>query len=65
MDDTQDQLGDGWKSCHDEGSSYICRKCRSLDVWYRIFESSCGGFADEKYICRTCKAEWWIDGVDA
>lgn len=42
-----------------------CRKCKSANVSYRVWESSCGGYEDCKYTCSSCGAMWWVDGCDS
>lgn len=42
-----------------------CRACGSPDVFYRVWESSCGGYEDYKFRCRACDHSWWVDGPDA
>jgi len=56
---------DGWKSVKAEDPKFKCRICGSDDIWYRTWESSCGGYEDAKYECRGCKLTWWIEGPDA
>ena len=34
-------------------------------VYYRVWESACGGYEDEKYQCRACGRTWWVEGADA
>jgi hypothetical protein len=41
-----------------------CPKCDEPTLEYRVVESSCGGYEDVNYCCRTCRHEWWIDGDD-
>ena len=57
--------GDDWKPTKPENPAFKCRKCGSDDVWYRVWESSCGGYEDVHYECRSCKREWWVEGPDA
>ena len=42
-----------------------CPKCWEFAVYYKIFESNCGGFEDAKYTCAKCGHYWWIDGPDS
>lgn len=42
-----------------------CRKCGSDNVTYCVWESSCGGYEDYRYDCRSCGYLWWVDGVDS
>lgn len=43
-----------------------CPKCSSSMV-SKTWESSCGGYEDEKYLCTNleCKYVYWIDGIDS
>lgn len=49
----------GWQK-----SDTPCQECNG-EVLYQIWESSCGGFEDEKYRCTQCKRSWWVDGGDS
>lgn len=44
-------------------------KCRHCGVtgqrFYRLWESSCGGWEDEKHECRNCGKSWWVEGIDS
>lgn len=42
-----------------------CRKCGSLKVQYREWESSCGGWEDYQFRCQQCGHTWWVDGADS
>ena len=42
-----------------------CPKCGAKTCVYSVWESSCGGYEDEKHSCTTCEHVWWIDGPDA
>lgn len=44
---------------------YKCRKCGERRAQCEIWESSCGGYSDEKYTCNECGYAWWIEGPDA
>lgn len=50
-----------WIACSDTK----CRKCRSTNVHYRLWESSDGAFEDYKYECLDCGHIWWIEGIDS
>lgn len=50
-----------WVKCDDRP----CHKCESKEVMYRIWESSCGSYEDEKYKCLKCGHTWWIEGSDS
>lgn len=41
-----------------------CPQCGG-PVHVELWESSCGGYEDEKYTCTTCHHTWWVDGPDA
>lgn len=41
-----------------------CRKCGSIDIEYRIWESSDEAHEDIHYRCNNCEHNWWIDGDD-
>ncbi len=47
-----------------ENPDFRCR-CGSDDVWYRVWDSSCGGYSDTKYECRACKRTWWVESADS
>lgn len=42
-----------------------CRKCGGMNVQRRVWESSCGGYEDYKYICKDCGYVRWVDGPDS
>ena len=42
-----------------------CPKCDGGPVTYEIWESSCGGYEDEKYTCGACRYVWWVEGPDS
>lgn len=50
-----------WKPTKPEAADFTCRGCGSDDVWYRRWESDCGGHDDTKYECRCCRKRWWIE----
>lgn len=54
-----------WKPTKEENPDFKCRKCGSNNIWYRRWESSCGGFDDIEYKCRSCERHWWVEGPDA
>lgn len=54
-----------WKPTKADSPNFVCRKCGSDNVWYRNWESSCGGYEDTNYHCRSCGREWWVEGADA
>lgn len=43
-----------------------CPHCRATQcVTIRLWESSCGGYEDEKHTCGRCAKEWWMEGCDS
>lgn len=44
-------------------------RCRTKDcpgpVTCKTWESSCGGFEDDRCECTTCRRVWWVEGPDA
>jgi len=54
-----------WKPTKPEAPDYKCRKCGSDNIWYRTWESSCGGYEDTHYRCRGCDRRWWFESADA
>ena len=42
-----------------------CLLCRKYDVVCEVWESSDGGFVDEKFTCKSCDHVWWVDGIDS
>lgn len=59
MPDSDGEFG-GWKS-----SGGPCRHCGETAVLYRVWESSCGGFEDYHFKCKSCGQTWWVDGIDS
>jgi len=51
---------DEWKKC-----SVPCPKCKGTERYYRVWESSCGGYEDEQHECRACGWKQWFDGPDS
>lgn len=41
-----------------------CPKCGG-QVRVQLWESSCGGYEDEKYTCESCNHVWWVEGPDS
>ena len=54
-----------WKPTKVEAPEFRCRACQSDDVWYRMWESSDGGYTDLQYQCYGCRRMWWVEGPDA
>lgn len=65
MAESEGTFGDEWKPTKAENPDFKCRKCGSDDIWYRVWDSSCGGYEDTKYECRGCKRTWWVESADA
>ena len=42
-----------------------CRKCGQRKLVCRVWESSCGGYEDNKIKCSNCGHIWWVDGIDS
>lgn len=43
-----------------------CIKCHATNcISVELWESSCGGYEDEKFTCSNCKYTWWVEGPDA
>jgi DNA-directed RNA polymerase subunit M/transcription elongation factor TFIIS len=42
-----------------------CPKCKKFSVYYKVWESSCGGYEDTKYTCSECDYYRWVDGPDS
>lgn len=53
-----------WKPTVKENPNFCCRICKSKDVWYLNWESSCGSYDDVKYHCRGCGRRWVFEGSD-
>lgn len=52
-----------WKYTNLENPDFICRKCGSNNIRYRIVEdSSC--HEDINYHCDNCNKDWWVEGAD-
>lgn len=47
-----------------ENPRFLCR-CGSNQVYYRVWNSDCGGFRDVKYRCAACGRVWWVEGPDS
>lgn len=58
MPDSAGTFGDWIKSQHPHS-------CGSAEHFYRVWESHCGGYEDEKHECRGCGATWWVEGSDS
>ncbi len=63
MPESSGTFQDDWQP-----SDRACPKCNQTgQVFWRLWESSCGGYEDEKFQCRNpeCRHVWWIDGIDS
>jgi hypothetical protein len=58
-----ESAGDFEKDSHP--SDRPCPHCGGRRVRYRVWESSCGGYEDEKYTCPDCQRSWWVEGPDS
>jgi hypothetical protein len=65
MDESEGDFRESWKPTRAENPGFCRRKCGSNDVYYRIWDSSDGGYVDFQYECRGCGREWWVEGADA
>jgi DNA-directed RNA polymerase subunit M/transcription elongation factor TFIIS len=65
MSEADGVFREGWKPTKAENPGYRCRKCNSDDVWYRIWDSNCGGYEDVQYECRSCQRTWWVESADS
>ncbi len=63
MEDSEGRYGKEKPTC-EENPDFKCL-CGSNNVWYRTWESSCGGYDDMKYTCRDCNRVWWVESADA
>jgi DNA-directed RNA polymerase subunit M/transcription elongation factor TFIIS len=46
-------------------SNRPCPKCGADELYYQLWESSCGGFEDYCYECCACGKTWWVEGPDS
>jgi DNA-directed RNA polymerase subunit M/transcription elongation factor TFIIS len=51
-----------WRATKEETPNFVCRKCKSDNVWYRM--CSCEDYEDIEYNCRSCGRRWWFEGSD-
>lgn len=59
MKDSEGEFGNLKKA------SAPCYHCKQDELYFQIWESSCGGYEDYKYQCKSCKKTWWVDGIDS
>lgn len=62
MSETDGKFVKEEQECH-----LVCPKCHRKTVFLKCWESSCGGYEDEKYRCTApdCGYSWWVEGADA
>lgn len=48
-----------WKLKADN-PAFLCRKCGSDNVWYRVWYSVCGDHSDTIYECHNCNRTWCV-----
>lgn len=49
-----------------DACKFNCRFCDGVKtVTCKTWESSCGGYEDDKYTCAKCGKSWWVDGADS
>lgn len=48
-----------------EETGIRCPKCSYRSVTVKEWESSDGGYSDERFECSHCHHVWWVDGPDA
>lgn len=53
-----------WKLVRDENPNFVCKKCGSDELKYRIVDDDYG-HEDFNYWCPICSASWWVEGSDA
>jgi hypothetical protein len=41
------------------------KRCGNRRITCQLWESSDGGYEDNKYTCQGCGHVWWVDGPDA
>lgn len=46
-------------------TSRSCPRCGKKKSYIKIWESSCGGYQDNKIWCQACDHKWWVDGPDS
>lgn len=44
---------------------YVCYKCKTDNLYFKEWDSSCGGYTDYQYECRNCGHKWWAESPDA
>jgi len=54
------------KFTSEETKSVLTCKCGAANmIYYRTWESYCGGYEDIYYKCKSCSKTWWIEGSDS
>lgn len=59
------QDSDGVFSKHRPCTNICCSCGEKGSIEYRKWESSCGGYEDIQFHCKTCNHIWWVDGSDS
>ena len=43
-----------------------CSKCKKeQQIVFKVWDSNCGSYEDEKFTCSVCGYSWWVEGPDA
>lgn len=63
MSESQGTFDAEWRKA--TGYHEECQRCHDKNVWWRSWESSCGGYEDHQYKCRHCGHTYWVEGPDA
>jgi DNA-directed RNA polymerase subunit M/transcription elongation factor TFIIS len=63
-DNMEDAMKSEWKTTTITNPDFSC-KCGGKDILHRVHESSCGGYEDTQYSCRSCGHSWWVGSADA
>lgn len=53
-----------WKKVETPKNDFVCKKCKSTNLVYRIKESFCGSYDDIQYHCEDCNHYWIAEGID-
>jgi DNA-directed RNA polymerase subunit M/transcription elongation factor TFIIS len=54
-----------WKKTEIVNSKFGCALCGSKEVFFRTWESACGGYDDTHYKCIECGHQWWVESDDS
>jgi transposase-like protein len=55
----------GWTKAIISNPNFKCRKCGSIHISFKDWESSCGGYEDTHYRCDDCNYDWWVESSDS